>query len=561
MFKEISSARLQGDAMVRRWYKVWPHFVPKVVDVERPACEYIREWASRRPSGIALSYYGRDMTYGELNETIDRFARGLTGLGLKKGDRVALFMQNCPQFVISFFGIHRAGGVVVSLNPMFKQAELEYQINDAGAETLLALNDLYPEAEKIKGRTPIKRVILTSLKDYLPTEPSLPLLDGFKDSDQAFSETVDFLELLDKGPQEPICDVGDLHEDPAIIQYTGGTTGLPKGAVISHYALCFAGLGDAMWQQLRYDDVTLGITPFFHVMGLAAVLLATLVAGGRLIVLPRFVPEITAQAIEHYKCTYWVAASTMLISLLRLPDARRFDLSSLRLLVTGGAPVSQEIQERVRELAPKAFIGEGYGLSETCASGGLLTPLFGFKPGFVGTPHFCDMKVMDAGTGTKELPVLQEGEIVIKGPSMMEGYWNRPEETERVLRNGWLYTGDLGLMDEEGYFKILGRKKELIICSGFNVYPPDVENRLYRHPAIAETAVIGIPDPYRGESPKAFVVLHESHKGKTSEEDILLWCKENMAAYKRPSIIEFRDELPKSGAGKILKRILEGENI
>ena len=546
--------------MVKRWYKVWPHFVPKVVDVEKAACECIREWAGRRPSGIALSYYGRDMTYRELSEAIDRFAHGLISLGLNKGDRVALFMQNCPQFVISFFGIHRGGGVVVSLNPMFKQAELEYQINDAGAETLVALDDLYPEAEKIKAQTPIKRVILTSLKDYLPSEPSLPLSDEFKDSEQTFSGTVDFLELLDKNPQEPICQVGDLHEDPAIIQYTGGTTGLPKGAVISHYGICHAGLGDAMWQRLRDDDVTLGITPFFHVMGLAAVLLATMMAGGRLIILPRFVPEITAQAIEHYKCTYWVAASTMLISLLSLPDAKRSDLTSLRLLVTGGAPISQEIQERVRELAPKAFIGEGYGLSETCASGGLLTPLFRFKPGFVGTPHFCDMKVMDAETGRKELPVNQEGEIVIKGPTMMKGYWNRPEETERVLKNGWLYTGDLGLMDEEGYFKILGRRKELIICSGFNVYPPDVENLLYKHPAIAETAVIGIPDPYRGESPKAFVVLHESHKGKTDEEDIMRWCKENMAAYKRPSIIEFRDELPKSGAGKILKRILAEED-
>ncbi len=542
-----------------RWYKVWPHFVPKVLDIEKPVCECIREWASRRPSGAALSFYGRDMTYGELNEAIDRFARGLISMGIKKGDRVALFMQNCPQFVISFFGIHRAGAVVISLNPMFKQVELEYQIKDAGAETLVALDYLYPEVDKIKARTPIKTVILTSLRDYLPSQPILPLSDEFKDSDRKFSGTIEFLALLDKSSREPICHVGDPREDPAIIQYTGGTTGLPKGAVISHHGLCFAGSSDAIWQRLRYNDVALGITPFFHVMGLSAVMIATLVSGGRLTILPRFVPEIAAQAIQHYKCTYWVAAATMLLALLRLPDARQYDLSSLLLLVTGGAPISLEIQKRVRDLAPNAFISEGYGLSETCASGGLLTPLFGFKPGFVGIPHFCDMKIMDRETGTKELSVHEEGEIVIKGPTVMKEYWKRPEETERVLRNGWLYTGDLGLMDEEGYFKILGRKKELIICSGFNVYPSEVENLLYRHPAIAETAVIGIPDPYRGETPKAFVVLHQPHRGKINEEDIILWCKENMAAYKRPGIVEFRDELPKSAAGKILKRVLEEE--
>lgn len=543
-----------------RWYKVWPHFVPKVIDVDKPVCECIREWADRRPSGVALSFYGRDMTYAELNEAIDRFARGLIGRGTLKGNRVALFMQNCPQFVIGFFGILRAGGVVVSLNPMFKQAELEYQIKDAGADTLVALDYLYPAAEKIIARTPVKTVILTSLKDYLPATPVLPQSDEFNHSDRKFPETIEFLTLLDESPEDPICQVGDLHEEPAIIQYTGGTTGLPKGALISHHGLCFAGFSDAIWQRLRYSDVTLGVTPFFHVMGMSAVMIATLVSGGRLTILPRFVPEVAAQAIEYYKCTYWVAAATMLHALLTLPEARQFDLSSLLLLATGGAPISREIQERVRDLAPNAFIAEGYGLSETCASGGLLTPLFGFKPGFVGIPHFCEMKIMDPETGTRELPVHEEGEIVIKGPTVMKGYWNRPEETERVLRNGWLYTGDLGLMDEDGYFKILGRKKELIICSGFNVYPSDVENLLYMHPAIAETAVIGIADAYRGETPKAFVVLHQSYKGKITEEEIILWCKENMAAYKRPKVVEFRDQLPKSAAGKILKRILNEEH-
>ncbi len=541
----------------RRWDKVWPPAIPKSFELEKPISEYLRDWATIRPEGIALSFYGRDITYGELDGAIDRFAHGLKGLGVKRGDRVALFMQNCPQFVIAFFGILRAGGVIVTLNPMFKQAELKYQINDAEAETLVTLDYLYPEAEKIRGQTSIKGMIVTSLRDYLPSEPVLPISDEFKGPAREFPGTIDFLAFLEKSSKGPLCHVEDLHEDLAIIQYTGGTTGMPKGAVLSHYSLGFAGLSDAIWQRLRYDDVTLGVTPFFHAMGSSAVMIATLGVGGRLVILPRFVPEISAQAISHYKCTYWCAASTMLIGLLGLPGVTPSDLSSLRLLVTGGAPISLEIQEKVRELAPKAFIGEGYGLTETCASGGLLTPLFAHKPGFIGIPHFVDIKIMDVETGTRELPLHTEGEIVIKGPTLMKGYWKKPEETAHILRDGWLYTGDLGLMDEEGYVKILGRKKELIICSGYNVYPSDVENLLYRHPAIAETAVVGIADPYRGESPKAFVVLKADFKGKTTGDEILDWCKKNMAAYKRPRVIEFVDDLPKSGAGKVLRRLLK----
>lgn len=545
--------------MEKRWYKVWPPGVPKSFEVEKPLSEYIREWASRAPEKPALSFYGKDITYKELNDAIDRIAWGLVNLGVKKGDRVVLHMQNCPQFVIGFFGILRAGGVVVSLNPMFKHTELEYEINDAQAETLIGLDFLFTEVEKIRERTQLKNVILTSLKDYFPEKPVLPLPREAQEPKRSFHGALDFIELMDKSPQRPICNVTDLKEDLALLQYSGGTTGLPKGAIISHYSLDYASVGTVYWFHLSEKDVHMGVTPFFHVLGLIKAVCAPLISGGRVVVLSRFVPDVVAEAIDHYKCTFWEAATTMFVALLGLPDIKNYDFSSFRALWTGGVTISLEIQKKIKKLAPDALIGEAYGLSETLAQGGAITPLHRYKPGFLGISQLNDVKIVDLETRQKELPPNEQGEIAIKGPTVMKGYWNRPEETKEVLRDGWFYTGDIGLMDEEGYIKIVGRKKELIKCSGYSVFPPEVEHLLYGHPAVAEVAVIGVPDPYRGESPKAFIVLLSEYRGKIKEEEIIEWCKENMATYKRPREVEFRDELPKSGAAKILRRVLKEE--
>ncbi len=545
--------------MEKRWHKVWPNWVPKVFEVEKSVCEYVREWASMTPERVALSFYGRDITYKELDQMIDQFAWGLVNLGVKKGDRVALYMENCPQFVISFFATHRAGGVVVPLNPMFKHAELEYEIKDAQTATLIGLDYLYPEVEKIRDRVPLRNVILTSLEDYLPEEPILPLPPEAKEQKRSFSKTLDFLDLFVRSQGQTIYNVTDMKKDLALLFYTGGTTGLPKGAMISHYTLTYASVGAAYWYHHREDDLHLGVTPFFHTMGQQQLMCAPLISGGQVVVLSRFVPEVVAKAITYYKCTFWVGATTMLIALLNVPDIKCYDFSSFRCLWSGGSPISVEIQKKVQELAPRAIIGEGYGLTECVSQGGAITPLYRYKPGFVGTPHLSDIKIVDLETGRKELSPNEEGEIIIKGPAVMEGYWNNPEETQEALRDGWLYTGDIGLMDEDGYVKLLGRKRELIKCSGYSVFPSEVEDLLYRHPAIQEVAVIGIPDPYRGESPKAFIVLKSEYKGKIREGEIVEWCKENMAAYKRPRAVEFREELPKSGAAKILRRILTEE--
>ncbi|MBI4963243.1 MAG: AMP-binding protein [Desulfomonile tiedjei] len=545
--------------MDRRWHKVWPGWVPKTFTVDKPTSEYLREWATFTPEKIALTFYGRDITYVELNRMIDAMAWGLVDLGVKKGDRVAIHMENCPQFVIAYFAAQRAGAVVVPVNPMFKHAEIEYEINDAGAETLIGLDYLYPSVERVRDRTPLRNVILASLKDYLPAEPTLPLPPDAKEEKRSFAGTLDFGAFTEKSQDRPICNVGDLDSELALLQYTGGTTGIPKGAMISHYALAYACVGSMHWFHHREDDVHLGVTPFFHVMGQQQLMCTPLVSGGRIVILSRFVPDVVAQAITRYRCTYWVGATTMVIALLGLPNIEDYDFRSFRCLWSGGTPISAELQKKLKELAPATIIGEGYGLSETIAHGGACTPLYRYKPGFLGIPQLNDIKITDLTTGEQELGPNEEGEITIKGPAVMQGYWNKPEETKGVLKDGWLHTGDIGLMDEEGYIKFLGRTRELIKCSGYSVFPAEVEDLLYRHPAVKEVAVIGVSDPYRGETPKAFVILKEGYAGKVREEEILEWCKDNMAAYKRPRLLEFREELPKSAAGKLLRRILVDE--
>jgi acyl-CoA synthetase (AMP-forming)/AMP-acid ligase II len=546
--------------MEKRWYKAWPPWVPKQLEVEKPISEYLREWAQMTPGRSALSFYGRDITYQELDGMIDQFAWALVNLGVQKGDRVALYMENCPQFVISYFAIHRAGGVVVPFNPMFKHAELEYEMNDAQAETLIALDYLYPEVAKIRDRVQLRNVILTSLTDYLPDKPILPLPSEAKETKHSYPGTLNFVDLLNKSLSKSICYVTDMNKDLALLLYTGGTTGLPKGAMISHHTLTISSIGAAHWYHHRENDVHLGVTPFFHTMGQQQLMCAPLASGGRVVILSRFVPDIVAKAIVQYRCTFMVVATTALIALLSLPDIKQDDFRSFRCIWSGGAPISVEIQKKVKELAPHAIIGEGYGLTECVSQGGVITPLYRYKPGFIGIPHISDIKIVDLETGRTELPPNEEGEIIIKGPAVMLGYWNRPEETKEVLRDGWLHTGDIGLMDEEGYIKVLGRKRELIKCSGYSVFPSEVENLLYRHPAVAEAAVIGIPDSYRGESPKAFIILKPEYKGKVTEKEIIEWSKENMAAYKRPRLVEFTEQLPKSAAGKILRRILKEED-
>jgi long-chain acyl-CoA synthetase len=399
-----------GGEMERRWVKAWPPWVPKVIEPEKPTSETIRDWASLRPERTALSFYGRDISYRELDETIDRLAAGLIHLGVQKGDRVALYMENCPQFVMSYFAIHRAGGVVVPLNPMFKHVELEYEIRDAQADIVIGLDTLYPELEKVRDRLPLKHIVVTSLLDYVPVTPIFPLPPEAQEQKRSFPGTIEFSRLLEafRGAR-PACLIDDMKSELALLQYTGGTTGLPKGAMITHYTLSLATLGAAIWYHHREDDVHLGVTPFFHIMGQQQLMCAPLVSGGHVVILARFHPGVVAKAIHHYQCTFWVAATTMVIALLDFPDIKDCDFSSFRCLWSGGTPISVELQKRLKELAPKAIIGEGYGLSECISQGGGITPLYRYKPGYVGTPHLNDIRIVDLETGPRSYPPTRKG--------------------------------------------------------------------------------------------------------------------------------------------------------
>jgi long-chain acyl-CoA synthetase len=538
------------------WQKVWPQEMPRSIEVNQSFTEYFRDRASEAPEAVAIDFYGREIRYRELDQYIDQFANALIRRGLRKGDRVALYLQNCPQFVIGFFGTIRAGCIVVSLNPMFRGMELEPVIDKTGFETIIVQGSLYPELRKARNFNTLKTVVVAWPSTFAPEVPALPLPTEVLEIGETFAETVDFITFLAEASPTPVCRIQHIDTEPALLQLTGGTTGSPKAAVISVRAFTVAVFGSMYWFGLTAKDTSLGIAPFFHIMGLQVTLAPALVSGGKLMIVTRFSPDVIARAISERKCTAWVAAPTMLTALVHLPGVESYDFSSLRVIVTGGSPIPLSLQQKIQALAPGCQLGEGYGLTEVLASGGVITPFGRWKPGYTGIPSINDVKLVDLELGEKELGPHSEGEIIIKGPTLMNGYWNDPEETRKAIRDGWFFTGDIGVMDDDGYLKIVGRKKELILCSGFNVYPSDVEDILSRHPAVLEVAVAGVPDDYRGEAPKAFVILKEEFRNDVKEKEIIDWCKEHMAAYKRPRDIQFVESFPKSGAGKILKRLL-----
>jgi long-chain acyl-CoA synthetase len=522
--------------MERPWMKHVVDGNPKEIEIPSISLSQLFEQAVETyPEHVAMTFFDKTYTYKELSVSIKKAAKGLTSLGVKKGDRVAIMLPNCPQYPISFYSALMCGATIVQVNPMYKASELIHILNDSGAKILIMMDKLLPLYESVKDQTPIQKVIPVSVESAVIPAELQPELDNW----------------LPEVVIEP-------KEDVAVLQYTGGTTGTPKGAMLTHYNIVANTLQSAATSAVQSklgEERILAVTPLFHVYGMTSAMCVTFYIGGNLLLVPKFDVEQLVTLMEKMKPTSFPGVPTMYIALVDYYKKKKFDLSCLVLCSSGSAPLPLKVLDRFNEISGTT-VAEGYGLSEASPVTHR-NPVEGLqKKGSIGIPlPNTDSKIVDVATGKETLPSGQVGELVIKGPQVMKGYWNLPDETEHTIRNGWLYTGDLATMDEDGFFYIVGRKKEMIIASGFNVYPIEVENVIYTHPAVLEAAVFGIPDEYRGETIRAVIVLKEGHR--VTEEELRAFCKSQLSAYKVPEDFLFVDELPKTAVGKILKRSLQ----
>ncbi len=496
----------------------------------------------------ATAFLGAELTYHEVRRQADRLAQSLYASGIRKGDRVGVMLPNCPQYIISFWALIRLGAVVTNFNPIYTAYEVTYQAKDSGIRAMITLDTIAPMIRDLQPKTAIERVIVTSLDEYGAYGEPAAIPEGC----ESFRERI----AIDEQVQLPPIDV-DAENDLAVLQYTGGTTGLSKGAMLTHYNLFSNMIQTALWggyfTQKGQERVLL-VIPMYHIYGMNVGMILAAWNGTQLILLPKFDIDKLLDLFREYKPTYFPGAPTLFISLLNHSRARESNLDHVRAYNSGSAPLPVEVIHQFEALTG-ARLSEGYGLTEASPTTHSTPSLGKRKPGSVGVAFpDTECKIVDLATGETEVPQGAEGELCIRGPQIMKGYWNKPEETAHTLRDGWLYTGDIARMDEDGFFYIVQRKKDLIIVSGFNVYPTEVEDVLYQHPAVQETAVIGVPHAYRGEEPKAFVVLKEGVAA--TPDDLRAFCAERLAKYKIPAQIEITAALPKSGVGKILRREL-----
>jgi len=528
---------------------------------KRPLYSLLTDSAKLHPGKTCIHYEGRNLSYAEIDDISSRFASALVSLGLKKGDRVAVFLPNVPQLVMSFFGILKAGGVVVMCNPIYKERELEHQLADSGAEIVVASRtvakgmDLFQSLGACRGRLTLRHVIATSLTDYLPPfKKRLAGLAGIKDVPR--ENTVDFVKLVEAHAPLASLAAVDPSEDVAVLQYTGGTTGVAKGAMLTHYNLVSNAVYGARLFPLTENDVSLCVLPLFHIYGLTVTMNMPLSVGGTLVLLPSFHVEEVAKAIEKQRVTTFSGAPAMYIAINSKPNAKDFHLHTVKACMSGGSALPPAVRRKFMELTGGNLV-EGYGLSETSPVTHV-NPIVGgvVKDGSIGPP-FCgtDAKVVDTENRYKTLGQGEVGELAVKGPQVMKGYWNQKAETEAVLEDGWFLTGDIAKMDEDGYFYIVDRKKDMINVGGFKVYPREVEDVLFEHPDIKEAGAVGMADGFSGEAVKAFVVRKDPSKSLT-EQDVMSFCQSRLAKYKVPKKVEFVDELPKTLIGKVLRRKL-----
>ncbi len=545
------------------WRKNYPEGAPYTVDYpDVPLYEFLYNAAEKYPQNTALIFMGKEITYVELKDLVDRFATSLAQKGVKKGDRVAIMLPNSPQAVIAYYGALRIGAVVVQTNPLYVERELEHQMKDSGSETIIFIDLVTPRVMNVLDKTNLKNLIVTSIKDFLPFPLNLlyPLkarMDGQAVSIPTDKGIIQFRDMLSASPNPPEVEI-DPSKDVALLQYTGGTTGISKGAMLSHFNLVANAIQIRNWlpEVQEAKERMLGALPFFHVYGMTVAMNLAVYLCSTIILIPRFDIEQILKDINKYRPTLFPGAPTMYVAVISHPEVKNYDISSIVACISGSAALPVEVQKTFESLTGGRLV-EGYGLTEASPVTHC-NPVFGKRiNGSIGLPLAdTDSKIVDMDTGV-EVPLGEVGELSVKGPQVMLGYWNMPEETEKVLKDGWLLTGDMGRMDEEGYTYIVDRKKDLVIASGFNIYPREVEEVLYEHPKVMEAVVAGVPDRYRGETLKAYIVLKD---GETAtEEEIIAFSRERLARYKAPKIVEFRTELPKTMVGKVLRRVLVEE--
>jgi long-chain acyl-CoA synthetase len=550
------------------WLHNYPEEIPATLEYStEPIQQYLINAAGRFPEKIALHFMGKEMTYQELYNEALTFASYLQGIGISKGDRVAIMLANTPQSVISYFGILLAGGIVVQTNPLYTERELEYQMKDSGAKAIITLDILYPRASKVMPQTDLQHIIVTAIKDYLPFPKNLvyPFIQkkqyGIVVNVKHQGNTHLFKEIMKTKSKKLVEHSFNIEEDIALLQYTGGTTGSPKGVMLTHKNLVANSSMCSAWlyKSKPGDESVLAVVPFFHVYGMTTILILTVMQANKMIILPKFDVETTLKTIQKQRPTLFPGAPTIYIGLLNHPDLDKYDLSSIHSCLSGSAALPVEVQQEFEERTGGKLV-EGYGLTESSpvTHANFLWDRPRVK-GSIGVPWpDTDARIVSLETG-ELMPIGEIGEIIIKGPQVMKGYWNRSAETAETIKDGWLYTGDLGYMDEQGYFYVVDRKKDMIIAGGFNIYPREIEEVLYEHPAIKEVVAAGIPDPYRGETVKAYIVLKDG--STVTPDELNQFARKYLAAYKAPRLYEFREELPKTAIGKVLRRTLVEEEM
>ena len=544
----------------------WPKRLPLELAIPKTSLWFNLEVSARRfPDKVALHYCGGTLSYAELASQAEALAGWLQAQGVGKGDRVAVFMQNCPQYLVSFYAINRADAVVVPVNPMNKADEFGHYITDPETKVVICSADLAGVVEAANAALPaerrIKALLVTRYADAIGSSPDL---EGMPDAMRAWlmadpalpPEATRWAEALQAG-QRPGAHTA-VADDLALLPYTSGTTGLPKGCMHTNATLMANACGGGQWGYASAESVGLAVVPMFHITGMIYGVLSPVYTGMTLVIMPRWDRELAGQLISRFQVTHWTCIPTMIIDLFGSPNYASFDLSSLRYLSGGGAAMPQAVAERLQREFGLTFC-EGYGLTETAAPSHANPPDYA-KLQCLGIPIFgVDSRVVDPDT-FKELPPGEVGEIVTHGPMVFKGYWRAPDATAAAFveidGKKFFRTGDLGRMDEEGYFFITDRLKRMINASGYKVWPSEVELMLYKHPAVQEACVIAAKDAYRGETVKAVVVRRSGCEG-VSADDIIAWSREHMAAYKVPRLIEFADSLPKSGSGKVMWRQLQ----